>query len=193
MREETCVVRYLVVLLAALVFCTCALQAQGQAPGANPLSTELKSAYTSVKNNLVRMAEKMPEENYTFKPVAEIREFGAAIAHIADMQMRVCSTVNGEAKSVNAASKTTKADLVAALQTSFAECDKAFDTLTDASAVQMMTMGRGQRSKLGALNQIVAHDNEEYGYLAVYLRLKGIVPPSSEGGGMGGMRRGPGR
>jgi len=175
-----------------MLVCACAFQAQAQAPGANPLSTELKNAYTSVKNNLVRMAEKMPEPDYSFKPVPEIRDFGATIAHIADVQMRMCSTANGEAKALNAASKTTKTDLVAALKASFDECDKAFDSLTDASATQMMSMGRGQRSKLGMLNQVVAHDNEEYGYLAVYLRLKGIVPPSSEGGGMGGMRRGPG-
>ena len=82
---------------------------------------------------------------------------------------------------------TGKAQLVAAMKTAMAECDKAFASLTDESAVQMTASARGgQRSKLGTLWGMVAHDNEEYGYLAVHLRLKGIVPPSSEGGGMRG-------
>ncbi len=170
--------RCFMLLLAGAIACACLLQAQP--PSANPASTEAKAAYTQIKNNLVRMAEKMPEENYAFKPTPEIRDFGATIAHVADSQMRTCSMVNGAAKQLGAASKKTKADLVAALKESFAECDKAFDALTDATAMQTISMGRGQRTKLGALTGITAHDNEEYGYLAVYLRLKGIIPPSSE-------------
>lgn len=41
-------------------------------------------------------------------------------------------------------------------------------------------MGQRQRSRLGLLAGMVSHSNEEYGYMAVYLRLKGVVPPSSE-------------
>jgi hypothetical protein len=88
--------------------------------------------------------------------------------------------VNGEQKAVNAASKTSKADLVAALKESFNICDAAFNSLTDAKAAEMIQSPRGQSSKLGTLARTVSHSNEEYGYMAVYLRLKGIVPPSSE-------------
>jgi len=172
---------FVLVLIAALAV-TCALQAQT----ANPLSTEAKQAYTAVKNNLLRMADKMLEENYSFKPTPEVRSFGETIAHISDMQMRTCSGVNGRMKSGNAASKTSKADLVAALTESSAECDKAFDALTDATATEIVA-GRGQRTKLGSLATVIAHDNEEYGYLAVYLRLKGVVPPSSDRSGRGAM------
>jgi hypothetical protein len=88
---------------------------------------------------------------------------------------------------------TAKAELVGAMKAAMAECDKAFASLTDATAVQLSSSGRGAaRSKLASLYGMVIHDNEEYGYLAVHLRLKGIVPPSSEGGGMGGMRGAPG-
>jgi hypothetical protein len=166
--------RYLLLALVAVLVGACAVQAQT----ANPLSTEAKAAYTGVKNNLLKMADAMSEENYAFKPTPEIRTFGATIAHVADFQLRTCSGVNGEMKSGTAASKTTKADLSAALQESFAECDKAFDALTDATATAIVP-GRGQRTKLGALSGVTAHANEEYGYLAVYLRLKGVVPPSS--------------
>jgi hypothetical protein len=147
---------------------------------ANPAANEAKQAYTSIKTNLTKLAEKMPEENYAFKPVDTIRTFGQLIAHLADSQTRTCNAVKGTPKQGDAASKTAKADLVAALKASFADCDAAFDAMTEANASEMINMGRGQRSRLGSLVGILTHGNEEYGYLAVYLRLKGIVPPSSE-------------
>lgn len=147
----------------------------------NPLSTEAKQAYTGIRNNLVKMAEKMPDDAYAFKPVPEIRTFGALVAHVADSMMRTCSVVKGEAKQPTAGSKTAKADLVAALKEAAAECDGAYESMTDAGAVEMIKTPRGARSKLGALVGNTTHMNEEYGYMAVYLRLKGVVPPSSEG------------
>lgn len=165
-------------IAVAMLFAAAAISS---AQTANPLSSEAKQAYTNIKNNLTRMAEKMPEENYAFKPTPEVRTFGALVAHVADSQMRTCSAVKGEAKQAGAGAKTAKADLVAALKDSFAECDAAFESLTDASAAEMIKTARGQRSKLGALVGNTIHDNEEYGYMSVYLRLKGVVPPSSEG------------
>ena len=168
---------------ALLLLSACALFAQ------NPTVGEMKAAYNQIKNNVIRMAEKMAPEDYEFKPVNEIRAFGALMAHIADSNMGTCSRVNGAAKTPNAASKTGKSDLVAALRESFDECDKAFDALTEANASEMITAGRGQSSRLGALTRVVIHDNEEYGYGAIYLRLKGIVPPSSDGAGRGGKKQ----
>jgi uncharacterized damage-inducible protein DinB len=164
---------FTIVPLAALAF-ACTLQAQ------NPLSTEAKQAYNNIKNNLTRAAEKMPDDAYEFKASPDIRTFGALIAHVAQSQMGTCSAVNGAMKKSDAASKTAKADLVTALKDSFAECDKAFDSLTDANATQMIKGQRGERSRLGMLVGVITHDNEEYGYLAVYMRVKGVVPPSSD-------------
>ena len=169
--------RYFLMMLAA----ACALAGSARAQTANPLVAEAKQAYTAIKNNLMRMAEKMPEEHYAFKPTPEIRNFGQLVAHVADAQTRTCAAVKGEQKSANAGSQTSKADLVAALTESFADCDSAFDSITDATANEMIKTGRGQRSKLGALIGNTTHSNEEYGYMAVYMRLKGVVPPSSEG------------
>ena len=170
-----------IILVAAIAVAALAQTAAPPAQNANPLSAEVKQMYTGVKNNLVKMAEKMPEEHYAFKATPEIRTFGQLVAHVADSQARTCSALNGEQKAVNAASKTAKADLVAALKESFAMCDKAVDSMTDAKAAEMIAMGQRQSSRLGALARMVSHSNEEYGYMAVYLRLKGIVPPSSEG------------
>ncbi|MBS1811676.1 MAG: DinB family protein [Acidobacteria bacterium] len=172
--------RYSTILLIA-TFAVVALAQTSQAPNPNPLSTEAKQMYTGVKNNLLKMAEKMPEEHYGFKATADVRTFGQLIGHVADSQARTCSAVMGEMKNLNASSKTAKADLVASLKESFDLCDKAFDALTDAKAGEMISMGQRQSTRLGALVRTVSHSNEEYGYMAVYMRLKGIVPPSSEG------------
>jgi hypothetical protein len=170
-----------IILAAAFVALASVNAFAQQAQTANPLSTEIKQLYNGVKNNLTRMADKMPEEHYSFKASPDIRTFGELVAHVADSQARNCSLVNGEQKAVNAASKTSKADLVAALKESFAMCDAAFDALTDAKASEVVKMGQRQRSKLVALAGVVSHSNLEYGYMAVYMRLKGIIPPSSEG------------
>jgi hypothetical protein len=150
---------------------------------ADPFSAEVKQMYDHVKNNLTKMAEKMPEESYSFKPTTETRTFGQIIGHVADVQARTCSTINDRPKSLNGASKTTKAELLATLKESFSMCDQAFDSLTDANALETFALPQGQHhSRVGLLMMaIVSHSNEEYGYMAVYLRLKGIVPPSSEG------------
>ena len=169
--------RHFVAALVAPLAFACALQAQ--APP-TPVS-EAKQAYAAIKNNLSRMAEKVPDDLYSFRPVPEIRTFGELVAHIADNQVRACSGIAGQQRQGNAASLKTKAELVSALKASFADCDAAWDTITDANASQVVKTARGERSRLGAMTVFVlAHDNEEYGYMAVYLRLKGIVPPSSE-------------
>jgi uncharacterized damage-inducible protein DinB len=141
----------------------------------------VKAAYGRIKSNFQKAAEKMPEENYKFAPVEAIQTFGQRVAHIADAQTGGCSALTGERKTGTAKSKTSKADLVSALNESFAECDKAFDALTDANAMEAVTAGRGQQARIAALYGIVVHANEVYGAMGVYMRLKGIVPPSSEG------------
>lgn len=154
---------------------------QAAAPPTNPLSTEVKTSYTGIKNNFVKAAEKMPEEHYGFKPTAEVQTFGQRVAHIADANMSACARLKGEQKSLGAASKTSKADLVAAIKESFTYCDGIFDSMTDAEALKMVTAGNRQRSKIASLWGVVVHSNEVYGAMGVYMRIKGIVPPSSEG------------
>jgi hypothetical protein len=155
---------------------------------AQPAATEaaaLKQSYAGIKANLTKAAEKMPEDQYNFKASPDIRTFGALIAHVADVQGQICSAAAGSARPASAGDKTAKADLVAALENSFKVCDGVFDSLTDADASKTMNLGRGgPRNEFATLWQlIIGHSNEEYGYLAVYMRIKGVVPPSSEGRG----------
>jgi uncharacterized damage-inducible protein DinB len=146
----------------------------------NPLSTELKQNYDQRKNALLAEADRMSDADYSFKATPEVGTFGSRVAHVADAQMMICSAVKGEKKMAETKGKTSKADLVAALKASFDYCDGAYDSMTDAMATQtVMIFGRPQ-SKLSALWGNVAHDSEMYGYMAVYLRLKGLVPPTSE-------------
>jgi len=158
------------------------------AQNANPLSSELKQSYTTIKTNLLLMAEKMPDESYTFRPTPDVETFGRRVAHITDANMRTCAGLRGERKSVGAASKTTKAELLPLMKESFAYCDSVFESLTDQAALEMVSGAIGSppskeaRSKLSTLWNIVRHSNEMYGYMSVYLRLKGVVPPSSEAG-----------
>ena len=160
---------------ATLVY-ACAAQAQTS----SAVASELKQAYTSVKNNILKSAEKMPDDAYGFKPTPDIRSFAEVLDHVADAQMHTCSAITGDQKTANAAGKTNKAEIVAALNEAFAECDKAYDSLTDANGSETIKTPRGQRSRLGALAGNIAHDGEQYGIMSVYMRLKGVIPPSSE-------------
>ena len=164
---------HLVVALGALASCL-AIQAQPSP------SAEIKQGYNRIKTNLSKAAEKVPEDQYGFKPSPDIRSFGELIGHIATAQIRTCNAVLGEQTAAGGA-KTSKADLVAALKDSFTACDKAFDSLTDANLAQGVKIGQREISRITALIGMLTHSNEEYGYLAVYMRLKGVVPPSSEG------------
>jgi DinB superfamily len=157
-----------------------ALHAQQPAPPPSAAAA-VKAAYTRIKTNFQKAAEKMPEENYGFAAAPGVETFGQRVAHIADPQLGTCSGLTGERKTGTAKSKTAKADLVAALSESFTACDKAFDALTDANALEVVTAGRGQQARIAVLYGIVIHANEVYGAMGVYMRIKGIVPPSSEG------------
>jgi len=154
----------------------------GVALAQDPLSTDAKMFWGNVKNNVVRAAEKMPEENYSFKPAPEVRTYGQILGHIADSQYMLCSAVLGEKREPAGVekTKTSKAELVAALQDSVKYCDGAYDALTDAKAAEMVKMFGRERSRLGALNMNASHSWEHYGNLVTYLRIKGIVPPTSE-------------
>jgi uncharacterized damage-inducible protein DinB len=148
----------------------------------NPLSADTKNIYNGIKGTLTKAADQMAEADYSFKASPMERTYGAIVGHIADVQMALCGNANGEQKMGDAEkTKTTKADLVAALKASFDYCDGVYNGLTDADAATKVTMfGPNKATKLAVLNFNIAHDNEMYGQMVVYLRIKGLVPPSSQ-------------
>jgi len=148
----------------------------------NPLSAGQKGLYTMVKNNLVKAAQKMPEANYAFQPTPDVRTFGQLVGHVADAQYLFCSAATGEKNPSPGVEKgkTTKADLVQALQDAFTYCDKVYDGMTDAHAVDTVKFFGREQAKLTVLSFNNAHNDEHYGNMVTYMRLKGLVPPSSE-------------
>jgi len=143
------------------------------------LSAAVKQNYNGVKNNILKGAEKMPDADYSFKPAPESRTFGEVIMHIATVQAGICSGAKGEDKKIDG-SKTDKASAVAALKESISYCDPIYDALNDTNGLEMGKMFGRDMPKFSILNFNVVHDNEMYGTMAVYLRAKGVVPPSSE-------------
>ena len=155
---------------------------QASSANPNPFSTYNKIFYARMKTILVSSAEKMPEENYTFKPTESVRSYGQIVGHVADAQYNFCALALGETNPglKIEETKTTKADLVAALKGALAYCDKAYDGMTDAAGTQTVKLFGMDMPKFGVLNINNAHDMEHYGNLVTYMRLKNIVPPTTE-------------
>jgi uncharacterized damage-inducible protein DinB len=167
-------------LVGTLLMLSCVLQAQ--TPDLKSASGYPKMVQKQATAWIEGAAGKMPEEQYAFKPDPAVRSFGQIVGHIADSNYLFCSTVLGEANPSPEIEKTkvTKADLRAALHEAFAYCNRAYLTLTDASANETVKAFGQERNKLGALWFNASHNLEHYGNLVVYMRLKGYVPPSSE-------------
>jgi uncharacterized damage-inducible protein DinB len=166
-------------LTSALLF---AAVASAQDTPANPLMTVSKMIYDNSKNDILRSVDKIPEDMWSFQPVKEVRTVAQLFAHVADAQYEFCGVVV-EGKSVSKdIEKTlkTKAEIVGALKEAFAYCDGAYAKMTDANAAEMVTFFGRNITKLGALDFDSAHNMEHYGNLVTYMRIKGIVPPSSE-------------
>jgi len=175
-------------LLPTILLCLVALPAfsQEKQSSDNPFSAINKRGYERTKEILLRSAEKMPQENYSFRPVDTVRTYGQIIGHVADAQYLFCSTASGE-KNPDLKiekTKTSKADLVAALKDGFAYCDKVYDAMTDAAATQTVKFFGNDVPKFAVLSVNIGHNMEHYGNLVTYMRIKGIVPPTSEQGQM---------
>jgi uncharacterized damage-inducible protein DinB len=152
------------------------------APPANPITASEKGLYSFVSNAAIGAAEKMPEENYAFKPTPDVRSFGQLVGHVADASYMFCSQASGETnpKKDIEKTKTSKADLVTALKGAVAYCNNAFDGMTDAKGSQMVKFFDFTIARLSLFSLNTAHTDEHYGNMVTYLRIKGIVPPTSE-------------
>ena len=151
-------------------------------PPANPITQSEKGLYSVISGSVVKAAEKMPEENYSFKPTPEVRSFGQLVGHVADANYMFCSQASGQANPMKniEKTKTSKADLVAALKDAVAYCNKAYDGMTDAKGSEMVKLFSFNLAKLTLFSLNTAHTDEHYGNMVTYFRLKGIVPPTSE-------------
>jgi uncharacterized damage-inducible protein DinB len=156
-----------------------------QAPQSTALTADERKDYRTIRDYFIRAAEKMPETKYGFRPSPDVRTFGQQMAHVADDQYNLCAPARGETRKASytdiESRLSKKADLLVALKEAFDYCDAAYDALTDASGAEPAAGGR-QRTKFSMLNWNLWHTWEHYGNVVVYLRMNGLVPPSSEGG-----------
>jgi hypothetical protein len=176
--------RHALILLGSIALAAAPLFAQAPpASGGSAPSTAaaVQQNYNIVKNNVLKAADKMPEDAYDFKPTPDVRAFGGWVAHLADAQSNGCPRILGQQPAARPATPPAgKAAIVAYIKQSFDACDPAYAGLTDANSNDTVQTYRGPSTRLAALVGNVIHDTEGYGAMAVYLRLKGIVPPSSE-------------
>ena len=151
------------------------------------MSGNARALQSTVKGYILKAAEKMPEANYSFRPTAEVRSFAELIGHVAEDNYVFCSAVIGEKTpgdgiedAIKKDAKKTKASIVETLTASFAYCDKAYAALDDKNATDLIKFFNRDRVRIGVLSFNTSHDFEHYGNIVTYLRLKSVVPPSSE-------------
>ncbi|MGH7627618.1 MAG: DinB family protein [Gemmatimonadaceae bacterium] len=143
--------------------------------------TTTRALWTGVSGYIAQSAQDMSEADYAFRPTPEVRTFGQIIAHVAGSQMMFCAAALGETPQAEDAvekTKTTKADLIAALKASNDYCARAY-AQSDVAATGTTKLFGQDHSRLFALMQNATHDSEHYGNIVTYMRMKGLVPPSS--------------
>ena len=177
----TCaVVAFSVVSAAAQMSMPAAHQGPALPPTTGPAS-EVQRSYSTLKPNVIKAAEKMPDADFQFKPTPDIRTFARVVNHVTEAQFHTCGVLNGNKEFGKPPADTAdKATIIAALKASYDECDKAYAALTDANISEMLPAGANKRSRIGMAWGNVSHDNEQYAELSTYLRLKNLAPPTSE-------------
>jgi uncharacterized damage-inducible protein DinB len=156
-------------MLAALVAVTVIPAQAQQAPkssAAGDAAMLLTGGLNEVANYVLKSAEMVPAEKYSYKPTPAVRSFGQLIAHVADGQNWYCSAVAGKnAQWSDAVEKgpLDKATLIAKLKQSTDGCRAAY------KATGLMK----------PMMENVGHDNLHYGNIITYLRMLGLTPPSS--------------
>jgi uncharacterized damage-inducible protein DinB len=150
------------------------------------LANTAKVMHASIRRNLLEAAEQMPAADYAFKPAPEVRTFAQLIGHVVFGNRLMCAQAKGDTtlSIANAEQLTDKAQLVKALNEALSYCDQVYAETTDANFSQPVKVGVGNFGPAdtirgAVLNFNVTHNNEHYGNIVVYLRLKGIVPPST--------------
>ncbi|HUF26341.1 MAG TPA: DinB family protein [Gemmatimonadaceae bacterium] len=172
--------RLLVVLLFPALAAPAAAQ-QGAAPAASAVGS-VRPVYETVKGFITRAAAQVPEADYAFRATADVRSFGQLVGHVANANYMLCALALGEpspSRENIEQARTTKTALIEALGASFSYCDRAYQ-VSDAAALQPATVFGQNTTRLYALAINAAHDWEHYGNMVTYMRLKGMVPPSTQ-------------
>jgi uncharacterized damage-inducible protein DinB len=173
------------VAMLALAAAPLPAQAPPQPRPPQTFANYLQGQYATLKRNITGSVDKMPAEHFAFKPVPEVMSYAEMLTHVVETQYGYCSTVKGgdnPGATLNF-KVTDKAAVAQLVKDSFAYCDDSFAAVTNENALEMLTRGAApnqrQLARANQLTQLIVHGNEHYGNLVTYMRMKGIVPPSS--------------
>ena len=181
-RSFCTIIKAMKLIIAASLFAaTLAAQSAAPTPPKNPIVATSQALFGIAKSDIMRSLDRISEDLWVYQPTPDVRTMGQLFAHVADGQYEFCgATAEGGApqKDVEHTAKT-KADVTAALKEAFAYCDAQYAKMTDASAAGIVDFFGRKATRIGIMDFNIAHTMEHYGNLVTYMRLKGIVPPSS--------------
>ncbi len=154
--------------------------AVGQTP-TDPLSAALKRQWDGVALNLKESAEVMPADKYGFKPSPDVKTFAGEMGHAANTHYFFCARIKGEANpnKMDFEKETSKDALVKAVTASNEYCSAVISAANDKWLMEMVGQGPQAQPRGAVLSAHIAHSNETYGTVGPYLRMSGIVPPST--------------
>lgn len=172
-------------IISALVCCTAtAATAQEKASGAARGATDgVGNVFGLASNFVLKAAEQFPAEKYGYKPTPEVRSFAALVGHVADANHMFCSIAEGKQQppeDMGSEKLTDKAQLIAALKASIAHCNAVMANLTDADLTKSVKLFGNPSNVSTVVTMNAAHNYEHYGNIVTYMRLNGMVPPSSQ-------------
>jgi uncharacterized damage-inducible protein DinB len=176
MKVLTCAYVAFLVVVAAVV--PSSLWAQAPAPS---LAKEIAASFQRASTDILDVAEAMPAEKYGYKPTPEISSFGEQLVHVAGITQRFIDTAKGTKTEAPHHAATTKPEIMELLKKTFQNAQDMINPLTDAQLLEPMKFPFGDRTVTratfwqGPLYQIRNH----HGQLVVYLRMNGIVPPTT--------------
>lgn len=175
----------LLMLLMVPAFLTTATARAQVAPKGTGFRAEYLAELSVAEDHLVRLAEVIPAEKYTWRPARGVRSFSEVFLHVAGSNFNLPRTLgvvpkDGMLTADYWTSTTDKAKIVADLKQSFAFLRAGIEKLTDADAEKRMPWFDGENSYRGILYFFTRHTGEHTGQLIAYARFNGIVPPWSE-------------
>ena len=152
-----------------------------QSAPTDPLSAALKRQWDTIALNLKESAEAVPADRYSFKPSPDVKTFAGEMGHAANTHYFFCARIKGEANPNKAdyEKETSKDVLVKAVIASNEYCSSVISAANDKWLMEMVGQGPQAQPRGAILAAHIAHSNETYGTVVPYMRMSGIVPPST--------------
>ena len=147
------------------------------------LNAELLKDWTEQKNLMMKIADAMPAEKFSYKSTPPQRDYGQQILHVAGGNVMYLQFFGGKAPAptINRAA-TEKAEILKALADSYDYGAALIKEQTEQSMMQTVQTNQylGTSSRARVIYFLIGHTWDIYGQMAVYLRLNGLVPPASQ-------------